>query len=336
MSQDLNTLRWDRTRGQYEVYYLSLTDPASGYGLWIRYTLLAPLPETGLEPTASLWFMAMRPGDPSGPLARKISLPATELETQSNPFSLSIGQANLSDHGMRGEFEDVAWDLTWISRAPGVQHVHPLMQRAKIAKTVLVLPHPDLKVSGTVRFGSQELTLDGAYGSQAHLWGSKHAGRWAWLHCNDLLREDGEHSEGDFIDGVSVIVPRFGREVGPATPFVGRFDEHDFRSIGPLAVARNQSSFNSTSWQFTARERNRKVVGKVVCDADTLVGVTYQDPDGDLAYCYNSEVASLELDIYHRAGGGKAWTLARRLNAPHRAHFEFAQREKLPDRPLHV
>ena len=37
-----NALRWDGEPGHYEVYYLSLTDPASGIGLWIRYTMLAP------------------------------------------------------------------------------------------------------------------------------------------------------------------------------------------------------------------------------------------------------------------------------------------------------
>ena len=42
-----NALRWDGAPGHYEVYYLTLTDPASGVGLWIRYTMVAPLAETG-------------------------------------------------------------------------------------------------------------------------------------------------------------------------------------------------------------------------------------------------------------------------------------------------
>ena len=52
-------LRWDGKPGHYEVYYLSATDPASGIGLWIRYTMVAPLPDTGREATCSLWLMAM-------------------------------------------------------------------------------------------------------------------------------------------------------------------------------------------------------------------------------------------------------------------------------------
>ena len=38
-----NVLQWDGTPGHYEVYYLSATDPASGIGLWIRYTMVAPI-----------------------------------------------------------------------------------------------------------------------------------------------------------------------------------------------------------------------------------------------------------------------------------------------------
>jgi len=37
----------------------------------------------------------------------------------------------------------------------------------------------DLEVSGTVSLPGRELVLSGARGGQAHLWGSKHANRWA-------------------------------------------------------------------------------------------------------------------------------------------------------------
>ena len=59
-----NALQWNGEPGHYEVYYLTLTDPASGVGFWIRYTMVAPLPETGEEATCSLWFMAMDPARP--------------------------------------------------------------------------------------------------------------------------------------------------------------------------------------------------------------------------------------------------------------------------------
>ena len=62
MAGDPNALQWDGERGHYEVYYLSATDRGSGCGLWIRYTMVAPLEA---EATCSLWFMAMDPRDGS-------------------------------------------------------------------------------------------------------------------------------------------------------------------------------------------------------------------------------------------------------------------------------
>ena len=94
---------------------------------------------------------------------------------------------------------------------------------------------------------------------------------------------------------VSVIVPRFGREVGPSTPVVGRIERTDFRSTSPLRVIVNPSTFALTGWRFEAVDGSRKLIGEVDADREQLAGVTYHDPDGELAYCYNSETASMRL-----------------------------------------
>jgi hypothetical protein len=181
-----------------------------------------------------------------------------------------------------------------------------------------------------VRFPGRELAVEGMRGGQAHLWGSKHAARWAWAHCNDFETPDGEPRPDTFIDGVSVFVPRFGREIGPNTPLVGRFGGEDFRSIGPLQVTRADSRFGLTSWHVEARAGDRRLVADVDADRDQLAGVTYHDPDGDLAYCYNSEIASMRVQVWDRD------RLMEELVAPGRAHFEYAQREPVADVPLHV
>jgi hypothetical protein len=336
VSADANALRWDGKPGHYEVYYVSVTDPASGVGLWIRYTMVAPLAGTGGDATCSLWLMAMDPaGGENGLVGRKHSWPAAEMRASEDPFELRIAGSVMSDRGMTGGFDDVRWDLHWDPTPKPYEHVHPMLQRARIAKTVLVLPHADLEVSGTVSLPGRELAISGARGGQAHLWGSKHANRWAWVHSNDFRSLEGEPREGDFIDGVSVFVSRFGREIGPNTPVVGRFGGRDFASTGPLQVSRNPSHFALTSWQLEARDGSRKVVATVDAPRDSLVGVTYHDPDGDLAYCYNSEIASSRVQVWER-DGGDGWRLTDTLVAPGRTHFEYAQREALADLPLLV
>jgi hypothetical protein len=189
---------------------------------------------------------------------------------------------------------------------------------------VLFLPHPDVEVSGSVQLGDRRVDVAGARGGQAHLWGSKHASRWAWAHCNDFASAAGEAPPDTFVDGVSVFVPRFGREIGPNTPVVGRVGGQDLMSISPLAVQRNKSDFDLTGWRFEARAKGLRVAGTVSARREDLVGVTYHDPDGELAYCYNTEVANLTLEVFRR--DGRSWRQADELRADGRAHFEYAQR----------
>jgi hypothetical protein len=333
MAGDPNTLQWDGGPGHYEVYYVSATDRGSGVGLWIRYTMVAPLDGAA---TCSLWFMAMDPRD-GGLVGRKHTLPATELAATADPFELRIGDAVLSDHGMTGGFEGVRWDVHWGPGAPAAEPVHPFLRRAKVAKTILLLPHPAFEVQGTVAFDGRTIELEGARGGQAHLWGSKHASRWAWAHGNDFEGLDGTARPDAWLDGVSVFVGRLGREIGPSTPVVGRFAGRDFRSTGPLRVTRNHSRFGLTSWRLEAVDGARKVVVDVDASRDRLVGVTYHDPDGDLAYCYNSEVASMHVRVWERDRGvQEGWRLVDELVAPGRAHFEYAQREPVPGLELQV
>ena len=203
--------------------------------------------------------------------------------------------------------------------------MHPLLERARVAKTMLCLPHADLQVSGTVTLAGR-ITLQRARGGQAHLWGSKHAARWAWLHCNDLRDPHGERLADSFIDAVSVYVPRLGRDLGPSTPVLARVDGRDFTSISPRRVLANRSSFRLRRWELQASDGRARLDVSVYAPHDRLVGVTYRDPDGQAAYCYNTEVASLRLGLRERERGG-GFSLQRELTAPGVAHFEYAQRQ---------
>jgi hypothetical protein len=330
MASNLNALRWAGQPGHYEVYYVSLTDRGSGWGIWIRYTMVAPA--HGEQATASLWLMAMEPDGDGAPIGRKATFSTDALHASPAPFELRIGDAVLSERRAEGAFEDVAWSLRWEPDGRPAEHVHPVLQRARLAKTVLVLPQPDLAIAGTVRVGAREVALERARGGQAHIWGSKHASRWAWAHCGDFRTHAGEPVADTYVDGVSVVVPRFGREVGPSTPVVGRFLGDDFRATRPRAVLRAPSRFGLTSWHFEAVDGARKIVVEVDAPRETLAGVTYQDPDGDLAYCYNSEVASMRVGVLDKqARGTFGWVLRETYVADGTAHFEYAQREPVPD-----
>ncbi len=326
-----NALRWDGRPGHYEVYYLTLTDPRTGVGVWIRYTMLAPLPSTGEPPSCSLWFLAMdpRPGSPPT-VGRKATFGIEQLEATGEPFGLRLGDATLSDAGMAGRFDDVSWELRWVPAPDPYAPVHPLLERLGVAKTVLVLPHAHVAVEGTITLPSGEaLALDGVRAGQAHLWGSKHASTWAWAHCNDFTSAEGAPVDA-FIDGVSVTVPRMGREMGPNTPVVARIDGAEFRSTSPLRILRNPSRYDLDGWRFEATDGALRLVGEVQPVREQLAGVTYHDPDGERAYCYNSETASMRLEVQERARRGGGWRQLRTLVSAGRAHYEVGRRQPVP------
>lgn len=324
-----NVLQWDGGPGHYEVYYLTATDPATGTGLWIRLTMRAPDDGHGAA-ECHLWFLAMTPDGRR--VAHKETHPIDRLVSEPDPFCVRVGDAVLTDTGTHGTMDGASWDLSWEPRLAAYHPVHPLLRRARIAKTVFVLPHADLRVSGTVTFDGTTLRLDGARGGQAHLYGSRHAERWTWTHCNDFAGADGA-----FFEGVSVFVPRFGRQIGPSTPIVARVLDDDFLATSPLQIARTRSTFDLTSWRCEATAGARRLIAHVTAPRETLVGVTYHDPDGREACCYNSEVASMRLEIHDRQGRGRGgWALRETLVSDGRTHFEYAQREPVAGMELHL
>ena len=151
--------------------------------------------------------------------------------------------------------------------------------------------------------------LDGARGGQAHLWGSKHAN--AGPGCTATTSR--ARWRGRFVDAVSVFVPRFGREIGPSTPVVGRLLDADFAADRPGGGRPRAEHVRADCWNFEATAGKRRSCARSTRRASSLVGVTYYDPDGENAYCYNSEAASDAPQRLRPGGaGGSPGCCARR------------------------
>jgi hypothetical protein len=328
----LNDLRWDGGPGHYEVWFLTFTDAGTGTGLWIRFAMHAPLDGPA---DCALWFAAMdRSGMRFGARER---MPADLLRGERDPFRLLIGDAELSDRGTAGAFGDVRWELRWTpGTEPGLP-VHPLVEKARLARTMYVIPQPRLAIEGTVSFGGRTIELSGAHGAQAHLWGTRHANSWGWAHAADLQTLAGTPADGDWIDSISIIAPRLGRDMGPTTSVVGRLLGEPFSATSPLQVIRTKASSRLTSYRVSARRRTRRIELEVDAQREALLGVVYEDPDGDLLRCWNSEVADLRCHVWDRTNRGLGgWHLRETLVAPGRGCFEYAQRAPLDGLPTHI
>ena len=276
-----------RPSGHYEVYYLTVTDPRTGVGLWIRYTMVAPDPQTGEPPTCSLWFLAMdpRPGAQAPTVARKATYGIDRLRSEREPFELTIADATLTDRGMAGAFEDVAWELRWTPAARAYEPIHPLLQRLKLAKTVLVIPHAHAPIEGIVTLpGGESLELSGsaagrptcgAPSTRARGPGSTATTSRAPTENRPTRSSTRSRRPCRGSDGSSARTPRSS----------ARIDGAEFRSTSPLRILRNGSSYGLDGWKFEATDGALRVVGGVEPVRDQLAGVTYHDPDGQLAYC---------------------------------------------------
>jgi hypothetical protein len=330
-----NRLRWDGTPGHYEAYYVTFTDPLSGCGAWLRFSMLAPR-APGVPATCALWFAAFDPKDPAARVAHRETFEIANLHSEADPFELRIGDATLSSAGTRGSFGDVFWDLSWSPSKRERTHVDARLERARLAQTILRLPGPDLVLSGTIGWGGRELAVSAARGGQAHLWGTKHARRWCWMHASDLSTRAGEARPGSWIDAVSVFVQRLGRDVGPSTPVIGELGGSEFDASGPLAVLSAKSSLALTGWSFATHAGTRKLLVQVDAPREQLVGVTYHDPDDEPVYCYHSDVASVRAQLLEREGRLGPYKPIEELVGAGNAQFEYAQREPIAGIELSV
>ena len=201
--------------GHYEVYYLTLTDPRSGVGVWIRYTMTAPLAGAGERAVC----VAVVRGDGSAP---RLGRPCRPARRRSRSTASPPGPIRSNCASPTRCWRTTAWparSTTWpgicAGRRPGGTTGTSIRCCSgwALAQTVLELPHADLSIDGTVDFAGERLELAGARGGQAHLWGSKHARSWAWVHCNDFGPRTAGPRPGAFVDAVSVTATRAGRDV---------------------------------------------------------------------------------------------------------------------------
>ncbi len=324
-----NHARWDgRRRGHYEVWYLTLNDPKSGDGYWIRYTLESPLDGHG-EPYAQLWFARFSPADPARTFGINRKLPIASFASAKSPFSVTLGANRLAHDQARGALSGdghaVEWDLTWKPTGRTLHQLPKVMyRRGGLGETTVLSPNVDIALNGSITVDGQRFELCDAPGGQTHLWGKKHAHAWAWGHCNAF-----DDHPGTALEVLTVNLVRRGIKLPQMTVCTLRLDGEDLAfNHFHQALWTKDATTGTGLFRFTAQSVLDKVEGEFTCRADDLVRANYHDPDGDPSYCHNSCAADLRLTVLRRSGLG--WKERLRLVAPKRGHFEVAGRARDP------
>jgi Tocopherol cyclase len=295
VSEQDNAPAWTGTPGAYEVWFLTCSDPDSGRGYWIRSTLHAPLsgPQTGV-----VWFAAFDRGNPTETFGFHRRYPFEAVKIAPDGFDVQIADASFQSGRVRGSLDgaghSVRWDLGFPTGDPTYRLLPDALYRGSVAPTRPYAPNVSTLASGTIDVDGERTELDAVPAQQGHLFGTRHAERWAWAHC------------ASFVDEEAVVhaLTAQGRR-GPLTlPFVTSVGVlWQGRWIRLMKVSRRRE-FDLGTWRIDMGNRRYRLSGRVEAPAPTIIRARYEDPDGTPRYCHNSEVASCRLALFERKAGG--------------------------------
>ena len=320
-----NQMQWTGTPGWYEVWFLTTTHRPSGAGFWIRYTLTAPTPALGSRPYCQLWFASF---EGEGGVAANSQFPIQALRVTEKPFRISLGDAFLEDGRLVGSLDAqghrAAWDLTF---QPEEHVVRPLPDWAYspyVPGTKFLCPNFSVPLYGRISVDGQVFLFKGERGTQCHIFGTKHSTAWAWGHVAGF-----DDDEETAVDVLSARLGPVTRPLPSVTLVTLRRHGRIYAFHNVLSLLGARSSWAGGRLTFTTGSPFLRVFGEFRADPRRMVRATYSDPDGDKAFCHNTETAAATLVIEKR-GLASGWDEAARLVAEGCAHVEYASRSPDP------
>ncbi|MET8681543.1 hypothetical protein ABZW18_29170 [Streptomyces sp. NPDC004647] len=278
--------RWDGRPGRTEVWYTTVTDPATGTGLWLHHGLTAP---TDGSPACAHGWVALFP--PDGPVRHARFGPEP---WKPGPDGFSADGIEAGPGQLRGAAGPFRWDLTERPEGEPLYTFPRWSWRHEVLPAAQIVPSPRAAYTGTVRYDGGELRLADAPGATARIYGHGNARRWAWLHA-DL-------GDGDVLEIVAAVSMRPGLDRLPPLAFLrlrkdGRtWPRRAERSaVGWAGLGRFRARIGLPVWTVTGRSGLRRIGVTVTQPEDRTLALDYTDPDGGAAVCRNSETADARV-----------------------------------------
>ncbi|WP_234545185.1 hypothetical protein [Streptomyces shenzhenensis] len=295
--------RWDGSPGRTEVWYTTLTDPATGTGFWVHHELTAPT--DGSTPVAHGWAASF---PPEGEV-RHVRFGPVPWSAPEDGFT--TGDVTFVPRRLTGSAGDFHWDLTERPLSGPLFTFPRWSWRRPLLPAAQMLPAARAAYDGTFRDGERTFTLRAAPGATARINGHGNARRWSWLHAD--LGGDG------VLEIVAAVSTRPGLRRLPPLVFLrlrhrGRtWPRRAERSaIGLLGVGRFRARIGLPHWTVTGRTLLRRIRVEVTQPAERTLALDYRDPDGAPAVCRNSETADARILLERWWGHWRTeaqWTL---------------------------
>ncbi len=299
--------RWRGQPGRLEVWYTTLTDPATGTGIWVHHELVAA-PSGAAH--AHGWVTVFPPD--AAPVLRRFG---PEPWRRDADAVFAVDGVSVAPQRLSGVAGDVSWDLVGAGGSP--LYTFPRWAwRKELLPAAQMVADAGATYSGTVRYQGTTVTLRDAPGATARIYGHGNARRWAWLHA-DL-------GDGDVCEIVAAVATRPLLRLLPALPMLRlRLNGVEWPATDPLlAAVRFRADIGRPRWTVRGRAGRRRVTVEVQMPADRTVSLDYADPDGSPAVCHNTERATATIRLENRHGG--TWHTERTWSGI--AHAEVGER----------
>lgn len=277
-----------------------------------------------------MWGIFFDSRNPKSNIALKETFPVSEAQFSREKFYYRIGASSLFHTGAKGELkkygDSLRWDLKFSPVGGPFRHFpYDIMYRGGLPKTKVLSPNFDMRISGKVVVNGRAYECRQEPGQQTHLWGSKHAERWTWGHCN-VFTEDSSAA----FEGLSARIKIGSWTTPTVSPLFIRWRKKEYRMNGLVRSLLNTSRTDLPRWTFEARSGHTHFNGEVAARVEDFVGVEYTDPDGEKLWCSNTKVADMTITI--QENGEKVGT----LTSEKCAAFEVVARVKDPRIPIRI
>ncbi|WP_254666088.1 hypothetical protein [Streptomyces sp. WMMB 322] len=310
--------RWDGSAGRTEVWYTTVTDPATRSGLWLHHELVAP--SDGSDAYAHGW-VARFPADGEGPVEHARFGP--------QPWKSQPGARGFASEGieagpgrLRGEAGPFSWDLAEHPQDEPLFTFPRWSWRRPLLPAAQIVPAPRASYTGTFAYDGGELELDGAPGATARIYGHGNARRWAWLHAG--------LGGGDVLEIVAATSMRPGLRRLPPLVFLRlRKDGRTWprraerTAVGWAGLGRFKARLSLPTWTVTGRAGLRRIRVEVTQPEERTLALDYTDPDGSGAVCRNSETADARIVLERWRG---RWRTEAEWSLDGTAHAEVGDR----------
>ena len=322
-----NELRYAGRPGHVESWFLRANDPTSPRALWLKITILAPLAGPAVAETWLIWFdgaetFARRETHPIGEARFETDAAGSRVEAGAFRFALARpGSAK----GALGSGE-ASFDLRFAPDggavgAPLSCYPSRLLEDGPFPRSKFLTPLPFLSLDGEVVVRGRRVSVDGWTAAQGHNWGPEHHFDYAWSQC--LFPAEGGEPAG-FVEGGSSRLRIAGRTTPLLSVLVVRRGARDDR-VGARADLHRQEPPVARD-RYTHRMRSREASARLRVDASGRppAWLGYLNPDGAMAYCSNTKLASVLLEVFprdeppftYRSAHGGALELLRREVEP--------------------